>query len=45
MQLSNPQIRENLFAMKIYRTLFNNTLLLFEFFRLFAINLNSIKNQ
>ena len=45
MQLSNPQTRENSFFMATYKILFHNTLLLYKFFRLFAINPNSIKNH
>lgn len=45
MQLSNPQTRENSFSMATYKILFHNTLLLSRFFRLFAINPNSIKNR
>ncbi len=45
MQLSNPQTRENSFSMATYKTLFHNNLMLSRFFRLFAINPNSIKNR
>ena len=45
MQLSNPATRENSFSMATYKTLFHNALLLTRFFRLFAINPNSIKNH
>ena len=45
MQLSNPETRENSFSMATYKILFHNTLLLSRFFRLFAINPNSIKNR
>ena len=45
MQLSNPQSRENSFSMATYKVLFHNTLMLSRFFRLFAINPNSIKNR
>lgn len=45
MQLSNPDTRENSFSMATYKILFHNTLLLSRFFRLFAINPNSIKNH
>jgi len=45
MQLSNPDTRENSFSMTTYKILFHNTLLLSRFFRLFAINPNSIKNH
>lgn len=45
MQLSNPDTRENSFSMTTYKVLFNNALLLSRFFRLFAINPNSIKNH
>ena len=45
MQLSNPETRENSFSMATYKVLFHNTLLLLKFFRLFAINPNSIKNH
>jgi hypothetical protein len=45
MQLSNPNTRENSFSMATHKTLFHNTLLLSRFFRLFAINPNSIKNR
>ena len=45
MQLSNPQTRENPFSMATYKILFHNTLMLSRFFRLFAINPNSIKNR
>ena len=45
MQLNNPDTRENSFSMATYKTLFHNTLLLSRFFRLFAINPNSIKNR
>ena len=45
MQLNNPQIRENLFSMIIYKILFHNTLMLSMVLRLFAINPNSIKNR
>lgn len=45
MQLNNPQTRENSFSMATYKVLFHNTLLLSRFFRLFAINPNSIKNR
>ena len=45
MQLSNPQTRENSFSMATYKILFHNTLMLSRFFRLFAINPNSIKNR
>jgi hypothetical protein len=44
MQLSNPGTRENSFSMATYKILFHNTLMLSRFFRLFAINPNSIKN-
>ena len=45
MQLRNPQTRENSFSMATYKILFHNTLMLSRFFRLFAINPNSIKNR
>ena len=45
MQLCNPQTRENSFSMATYKILFHNTLMLSRFFRLFAINPNSIKNR
>lgn len=45
MQLSNPETRENSFSMATYKILFHNTLLLSRFFRLFAINPNTIKNR
>ena len=45
MQLSNPETRGNSFSMATYKILFHNTLLLSRFFRLFAINPNSIKNH
>jgi len=45
MQLSNPETRENSFSMATYKVQFHNTLLLLKFFRLFAINPNSIKNH
>jgi hypothetical protein len=45
MQLSNPQTRENSFSMATYKVLFYNTLMLSRFFRLFAINPDSIKNR
>ena len=45
MQLSNPDTRENSFSMSTYKILFHNALLLSRFFRLFAINPNSIKNH
>ncbi len=45
MQLCNPQTRENSFSMSTYKILFHNTLLLSRFFRLSAINPNSIKNR
>ena len=45
MQLSNPATRENSFSMTTYKILFHNTLMLERFFRLFAINPNSIKNR
>ena len=45
MQLSNPETRENSFSMATYKVLFHNVLLLSKFFRLFAINPNSIKNH
>ena len=45
MQLSNPETRDNSFSMATYKILFHNTLLLSRFFRLFAINPNSIKNR
>ena len=45
MQLSNPDTRENSFSMATYKILFHNALLLSRFFRLFAINPNSIKNH
>ena len=45
MQLSNPDTRETSFSMSTYKVLFHNTLLLSRFFRLFAINPNSIKNH
>lgn len=45
MQLSNPETRENSFSMTTHKVLFNNTLLLSRFFRLFAINPNTIKNR
>jgi hypothetical protein len=45
MQLSNPATRENSFSMATYKILFHNALLLSRFFRLFAINPNSIKNH
>ena len=45
MQLSNPVSRENSFSMKTHKVLFHNALLLTRFFRLFAINPNSIKNH
>jgi len=45
MQLSNPQTRENSFSMATYKILFHNTLMTSRFFRLFAINPNSIKNR
>ncbi len=45
MQLSNPDTRENSFSMTTYKVLFHNALLLSKFFRLFAINPNSIKNH
>ena len=45
MQLSNPETRENSFSMATYKVLFHNALLLSKFFRLFAINPNSIKNH
>jgi hypothetical protein len=45
MQLSNPETRENSFSIAIYKILFHNTLMKLRFFRLFAINPNSIKNR
>jgi len=45
MQLSNTETRENSFSMTTYKMLFHNTLMLFRFFSLFAINPNSIKNR
>jgi len=45
MQLQTIEERENPFSMATYKTLFHNTLLLSAFFRLFAINPNSIKNR
>ncbi len=45
MQLKNPLTRETSFSMATYKTLFHNALLLQRFFRLFAINPNSIKNN
>ena len=45
MQLSNPDTRENSFSMATYKVLFHNSLMLSRFFRLFAINPNSIKNH
>ena len=45
MQLSNPETRESSFSMATYKILFHNTLMLERFFRLFAINPNSIKNR
>ena len=45
MQLSNSDTRENSFSMSTYKILFHNALLLSRFFRLFAINPNSIKNH
>ena len=45
MQLSNQATRENSFSMATYKILFHNTLMLERFFRLFAINPNSIKNR
>ena len=45
MQLSNPDTRENSFSIATYKILFHNTLLLLMFFRLFAINPNSVKNH
>jgi hypothetical protein len=45
MQLRNPQTCENSFSMATYKILFHNTLMLSRFFRLFAINPNSIKNR
>jgi len=45
MQLGNPQTRENSFSMATYKVLFHNALMLSRFFRLFAINPNSIKNR
>ena len=45
MQLSNPDTRENSFSIATYKALFHNALLLSRFFRLFAINPNSIKNH
>ncbi len=45
MQLSNPQTRENSFPIATYKILFHNVLMLSRFFRLFAINSNSIKNR
>jgi hypothetical protein len=45
MQLNNPVSRENSFSMATYKILFHNTLMLSRFFRLFAINPNSIKNR
>ncbi|HZL10478.1 MAG TPA: transposase [Prolixibacteraceae bacterium] len=45
MQLSNPETRESSFSMATYKILFHNTLLLSRFFRMFAINPNSIKNR
>jgi len=45
MQLSNPQTRVNSFSMATYKALFHNTLMPSRFFRLFAINPNSIKNR
>lgn len=45
MQLRDPDKRENSFSMATYKILFHNTLLLSRFFRLFAINPNSIKNH
>ncbi len=44
-QLCNPQTRENSFSMTNYKVLFHNALMLSRFFRLFAINPNSIKNR
>ena len=45
MQLKNLQTWENSFSMATYKILFHNTLMLSRFFRLFAINPNSIKNR
>ncbi|BBE16245.1 mobile element protein [Aquipluma nitroreducens] len=45
MQLKNPQTRENSFSMATYKILFHNKLMISRFFRLFAINPNSIKNR
>ncbi|MGD9929321.1 MAG: hypothetical protein AB7U05_04830 [Mangrovibacterium sp.] len=45
MQLGNPDTRENSFSMATYKVLFHNSLMLSRFFRLFAINPNSIKNH
>jgi hypothetical protein len=45
MQLKNPNTQEHSFSMATYKILFHNALLLMRFFRLFAINPNSIKNH
>jgi len=45
MQLKNPQTRETPFSIATYKVLFHNTLMLSRFFRMFAINPNSIKNR
>lgn len=45
MQINNPQTREDSFSMATYKILFHNTLMLSRFYRLFAINPNSIKNR
>ncbi len=45
MQLSNSEKRENSFPMATYKILFHNILIISRFFRLSAINQNSIKNR
>ncbi len=45
MQLNNPDTRENSFFISIYKIQFHSALLSLRFFRLFAINPNSIKNH